>query len=883
MNAARKFCAWILPAVFCVSAWLAERPAAASDPQKLYVATNGSDSNPGTLQQPLQTLGAAVAVLQDLGAIYILPGTYTVSSSLDIDNNSVSILAYSATQPVLNCGPSTGVMFRVFGDSVRIDGLILDGQFISDARAIIGSSAGDHLTISNCEIRNFADDAIDVNGPDCKIDTCHIHHILWWDDNYGGRLAANGIATNDSQRLTIRQCQIHQVSGCAFSGTQGAWSDVMIDQCNFYDLPLEADVGGFKKGACAVRNAVFASHATASRGRLTLKGSSFHGINSSFEQDAAALMLRDKIDVVIDSCDVSDSALALRLQGSANDSGALTTCFNCTIRNCVRAVRYENDLRNLHLVFTTFAKCSTPFQGAPSNGPWGAGWIVAENLFVGSSSLPVEAPSPQNVIPPVTSIDATTLHPTTSSGILGKPAPANTVPQWYSAISTDKDGVLRSTTTPTMGAFEYVSSNAAPSPMNVPPPQPAPVPPIGSYTLVSTHPRLLDFTTVPSKAGSPDGKLILRQVQATVDGGPDATGDRLLCGAFLVRYAGTFGVLPPGIPWKKTALQYRAQAIADLMSTPIYTGGYGTLIYTMAPAACGYDWLYNFLTVNQRNKLLGAFQSVMDRRAPTDKPASNQWCSSNNISGFGMTAALATAGEYPGRDYVADYYVNNWWKAPSNPPDENLFNWYCVRNNLAGGGNREGFGYYWGVLPNWASKAFWESATAGSNQALQNLAYFNQYPYWVLFQTDPAYKASTPIWSLHTIAYSGELDYDRSFMEFLMCSTSWSDDKGKKLARWLLDETLQYPYAAGSVGRQLLFGLLIGDPRVKGAAPSTLGLPLARDVTPYGEHFERSDWGPQATCFYFGCATHQSRVYPMNDLTVWSKGQPLICHGMHRY
>jgi len=299
--------------------------------------------------------------------------------------------------------------------------------------------------------------------------------------------------------------------------------------------------------------------------------------------------------------------------------------------------------------------------------------------------------------------------------------------------------------------------------------------------------------------------------------------------------------------------------------------------------ACGYDWCYDLLSADQRAATLTRIQQVMDNRDIARKIACLAWFSSNNIAGPGMTLALATHGEFPGKDYVADYYENNWWKAPTSPPDQNLFNWWFVRNNLAGGGNREGFGYFWGVLTNWVCKAAFESATAGSDQQLGQLAYFNQYPYWILFQTDPAYKKGTPIWSLPTITYSNELDYDRSFCEFLMCSTSWSDEAGRGLARWLLDQTMGYVSGAGSVGRLLLFGLLIGDPRVVGASPSALNLPLEHVVMPYGEFFQRTDWTAEATCLYFGCATHQSRVYPMNDFTLWSKGVPLLPHRMPLY
>src|SRR5205807_9137067 len=118
-------------------------------------------------------------------------------------------------------------------------------------------------------------------------------------------------------------------------------------------------------------------------------------------------------------------------------------------------VRYEDDLHNLHLSFCTFNNCGYVFIPAPTDTPWGTGWIVADNLFVGAQSLPKEAPAPANVIPPAGTIDPLTLRPTTSMGLLGSSVPG-ALPLWYPPFATDKAGVLRSTTQPTMGAYEYV-------------------------------------------------------------------------------------------------------------------------------------------------------------------------------------------------------------------------------------------------------------------------------------------------------------------------------------------------------------------------------------------------------------------------------------------
>ena len=369
-----------------------------------------------------------------------------------------TILADSGATPIVQNGNFPGPLFDVRADSVRIDGFLMDGQFVSNARAVRGHGTANLLTVANCEIKQFTNHAVDVDGADCKVDNCHIHHNLWWDPVTGIQ-DAHGVTTVDAQRLLISRCTIHNCSGDAFQGDRGTWQDITIDQCNFYDTPLESDMAGFKKGVYVSENAIDTKHvATAPRARLTLKRSQFHSFYSSFIE-SSTLNLKEQADVVTDSCDVYDSHIGFRVRGLINDGGVWVSAVNCTIRDSLVAIRYEDDMHNLHLVFNTFNNCQNIIHGAPTNTPWGTGWIVSNNLLVGSQSLPAQIPGPANRIPPAGSIDPTTLHPTTSAGLLGQSVP-NAVPLWYPPITTDKDGLPRSATTPTMGAYEYAAPAA---------------------------------------------------------------------------------------------------------------------------------------------------------------------------------------------------------------------------------------------------------------------------------------------------------------------------------------------------------------------------------------------------------------------------------------
>jgi len=53
-----------------------------------YVSVNGSDSNPGTLSQPFQTIGKGIAESSAGTTVWVLPGNYTVSTVLGFNQKS---------------------------------------------------------------------------------------------------------------------------------------------------------------------------------------------------------------------------------------------------------------------------------------------------------------------------------------------------------------------------------------------------------------------------------------------------------------------------------------------------------------------------------------------------------------------------------------------------------------------------------------------------------------------------------------------------------------------------------------------------------------------------------------------------------------------------
>ena len=75
--------------------------------QPYYVATNGSDTNSGTLSSPFRTIEKAVSVVQPGQTIYIRGGTFNLTATIAIAksgaaNSLISLVAWQEERPVLN-------------------------------------------------------------------------------------------------------------------------------------------------------------------------------------------------------------------------------------------------------------------------------------------------------------------------------------------------------------------------------------------------------------------------------------------------------------------------------------------------------------------------------------------------------------------------------------------------------------------------------------------------------------------------------------------------------------------------------------------------------------------------------------------------------------
>ncbi|MGI0013501.1 MAG: DUF1565 domain-containing protein, partial [Nitrososphaera sp.] len=138
-----------------------------------YVATNGRNSNAGTLAQPFLTINQGVSVLKPGDTLYVRSGTYAEALISNIPSgrswsNPVTVAAFPretvalrprSAHPRATCLKQAlrGCVFRVIefgGETQRyiiIDGFIIDAEDVAIEGIKIYT---DHIRLKNLEIKN---------------------------------------------------------------------------------------------------------------------------------------------------------------------------------------------------------------------------------------------------------------------------------------------------------------------------------------------------------------------------------------------------------------------------------------------------------------------------------------------------------------------------------------------------------------------------------------------------------------------------------------------------------------------------------------------------------------------------------------------------------
>ena len=195
-------------------------------PKDIYLSPFGKDDNPGTIESPCYSLGAAVEKITAGSTIYMLPGFYEYDKRIDLsrkftEDTAVTIQAYRWETVVLDFS------FQPYGfNSSKYVGLYLTGDYWK-IQGITICHAGDngikvegsHNYIGRCVLHHCGDTGIQLgfghttsnpNGENCAYNTVeNCDSYLNYDfDNHGD---ADGFA-----------CKMHNGKGNIFIGCR-AW------------------------------------------------------------------------------------------------------------------------------------------------------------------------------------------------------------------------------------------------------------------------------------------------------------------------------------------------------------------------------------------------------------------------------------------------------------------------------------------------------------------------------------------------------------------------------------------------------------------------------------------------------------------------------------
>jgi len=393
------------------------------------------------------------------------------------------------------------------------------------------------------------------------------------------------------------------------------------------------------------------------------------------------------------------------------------------------------------------------------------------------------------------------------------------------------------------------------------------------FTVRADHPRLL--ITPENKAdirekirGAP---AIWRRV---IDDAEQGSGEDLVLACGAIYQLG----LVEGFDYALKREAYGRKGVAELMTFEYEKhrgGGTGNWGRGMLMAPCGYDWLHELLSDDQKKDLVGRTAAL--RSHPEFVGGFN------SPGGAGMLLGLAFYGDGVD-DAAAKQIVDEYWDVWWSPTTEKSRNLAALLRYLPGGGNTEGLGYFPRNWPFFRTIAAWKTATGQDYFA--HMGYFRSVPYWVTHASVPS-RRSEAVYALPLAKYNADRGpaWNPRLNWLVATATGYLsevDPRGAALARWWVDRFRGFE-ETGLVG-----GLLIGDPRVKPRSPAELDLQRTFVMRGPNQVYMRSRWDDlDATALAFANTRYLMRGASTNCFSLWkNRGALLPYRGMiarHQY
>lgn len=294
--------------------------------------------------------------------IEIAEGTYNEDISTESPGSVDAPIVVRAAEGATVIITSPGEVLQVDDPYWTFQDLIFDGQFGSNDTIDINDGAN-HTLLQRVEVRRSGRDCIDIGAPSgVTIEDSKIHQCLWFDDEEDERKDAHGVTGGAVTDLTIRNTVIHTFSGDAIQFDPGrwepGWNNIHISGCQLWLEPLTVDLNGFLAGQVPGENAIDTkTWADGERASLVVEDTEAWGFQNGLDfSTQAAFLIKENVDAVFRRVVVHDSEIAFRLKGptDTHPHGATVTVENSLMYDVEVGVRFEDNLEQLKLVFTTF-------------------------------------------------------------------------------------------------------------------------------------------------------------------------------------------------------------------------------------------------------------------------------------------------------------------------------------------------------------------------------------------------------------------------------------------------------------------------------------------------------------------------------------------------
>ncbi len=227
---------------------------------QIFVATDGDDNNPGTIDLPFKTLTKAISVSEPDSLIYLRGGVFYDSTTIrlnksGIEDHSIKIWAYMDEVPVINFSAQP-VSTSSRGLYISADYWYLKGLVIINAKDNGIYITSGYNTVEDCTIINCNDSGLQISGGGSyntilNCDSYLNHDPLTFGENADGFAAKLGIGPGN----VFRGCRSWNNSDDGYDMYEAA-DTVLIDKCwafrngyNIWGIPdFSGDGNGFKLG-----------------------------------------------------------------------------------------------------------------------------------------------------------------------------------------------------------------------------------------------------------------------------------------------------------------------------------------------------------------------------------------------------------------------------------------------------------------------------------------------------------------------------------------------------------------------------------------------------------------------------------------------------------